>query len=218
MLMKFRGAIFDLDGVLVDTVPVHFWAWKTMFESRGIPFDTDAYLNYVDGRTRQDGVRAMMPHANEAVITAAADQKQALFVDRLTDGLKVFESSIRLVNRLSEAGIQMAVASSSANIKSILVQAGIHDRFGSIVSGSEIANGKPHPQIFLTAAQQLGLTAEECVVFEDATSGVQAAKSGGFYCIGVDRNEQPDRLAGADTLVSDLGELDAANLFALNDS
>lgn len=216
--MNFRGAIFDLDGVLVDTVPVHFWAWKTMFENHGIAFDSHLYLEKVDGRTRIDGVRAMMPHASERSITKAADQKQALFVDRLTDGLKVFESSIRLVNRLSEAGIQMAVASSSANIRSILSQVGILDRFGSTVSGSEIANGKPHPEIFLTAADQLGLSVAECVVFEDATSGVQAAKSGGFYCVGIDRNEQPDRLAGADVLVSDLGELDAATLFALIDS
>ena len=65
--MIYRGAIFDLDGVLVDTVPVHFLAWKTMFESRGIPFDDAAYLAKVDGRTRQDGVRAMMPDADDRV-------------------------------------------------------------------------------------------------------------------------------------------------------
>lgn len=214
--MNFRGAIFDLDGVLVDTVPVHFWAWKTMFESHNIPFDSDAYLEKVDGRTRYDGVRAMMPNAKESVIKEAADQKQALFAERLTGGLTVFESSIRFVNRLYEAKIPMAVASSSANIRTILLQAGILDRFGSTVSGSEISNGKPHPEIFLTAAQQLGLMADECVVFEDATSGVQAAKSGGFHCVGIDRNAQPDRLVGADVIVSDLSELDATSLFSLN--
>ena len=214
--MGFRGAIFDLDGVLVDTVPVHFLAWKTMFESRGVPFDDAAYLAKVDGRTRQDGVRAMMPDADEATVTAAADQKQALFVEALGRGLTVFDSSIALVKRLDAAGVALAVASSSANIRPILERAGILTRFTSVVSGADIANGKPHPEIFLTAAGELGLEPGECVVFEDAESGVRAARSGGFHCIGIDRNGYPERLRGADRLIGDLAELDANALFALD--
>lgn len=211
--MKYRGAIFDLDGVLVDTVPMHFRAWKTMFTSRGVAFDFATYLAKVDGRTREDGVRAVMPDADEPTVTHAADQKQALFVDALDGGLNVFDSSLEFVHRLGEAGIPLAVASSSANIRPILEQAGILWRVRSVVSGADVVNGKPHPEIFLTAAQELGLAPDECVVFEDAASGVQAAKCGGFHCIAIDRGGKPERLRDADRVIRDLAEVDASELF-----
>ncbi len=217
-MMSFRGAIFDLDGVLVDTVPLHFWAWQTMFDLHRIAFDEDDYRQKVDGRTRLDGVRAMMPDADQSTVIAASEQKQSLFLDRLAKGLKVFESSIRLVHTLGDAGIELAVASSSANLRPILVQAGIDHRFKSIVSGTDIVKGKPDPEIFLKAAGELGLTADDCVVFEDAASGVAAAKRGGFYCIGIDRNRNPERLHGADIIVDDLAELDPTKFFDISGS
>ena len=216
--MPFRGAIFDLDGVLVDTVPLHFWAWQTMFSTYHIDFDEDGYRSKVDGRTRLDGVRAMMPDADEATKKAASEKKQSLFLDRLSQGLPVFESSVRLVHKLDDAGISMAVASSSANLAPILAQAGFADRFSATVSALEVINGKPDPEIFLKAAEQLDLPVSECVVFEDAVSGVLAAKRGGFYCVAVDRHNTPERFQDADLIVSDLSNLDSEALFDIAQS
>ena len=212
-----RGAIFDLDGVLVDTVPLHFRAWKRVFEARGIAFDEDDYLERVDGRTQREGARAMMPDADEREVEAAAERKQALFAEALRGGLRAFDSSVALVHRLADAGIRLAVASGGADIAPVLERIGIAHRLGAVVGGADVARGKPHPETFLAAARALRLDPGDCIVFEDAVAGVRAAERGGFRCIGVDRHGRPERLRGAEAIVADLGELDPDTLFELGE-
>ena len=214
--MPYRGAIFDLDGVLVDTVPLHFDAWRTMFENHGVAFDEAAYRAKVDGRTRMDGVRAMMPDADERTVRKAADEKQALFVKLLEKRpIEVFSSSVSLVHRLAENGIRLAVASSSVNLRPILKRAGIEHRFQAVIGGADVEKGKPDPEIFLTAAAGLGLPPADCIVFEDAAAGVEAAKRGGFFCVAIDRTGRPESLEAADMTISDLQQFDAFPLFGI---
>jgi len=204
-----RGFIFDLDGVLVDTVPAHVQAWGRTFGEFGYPFSAELYEQKIDGRPRLEALRETMTDLDSQRLAEAAEIKNNYFLSNIEDGLfNKFESSNRFVLRWLERGVRMAAASSSVNVKSILAKIGLVDAFDVIVGGDDVAAGKPDPEAFLTAARALNLTADECVVFEDAAVGVQAAKRGGFFCIGLHRYGDIARLAGADLIVKDLDQLD----------
>jgi alpha,alpha-trehalase len=237
---RFDAVLFDLDGVLTDTAAVHARAWKTMFddylrrsaERHGDPFEPFTidgdYKTYVDGKPRYDGVRSFLLsrdiHLPEGTSGDAADTETVRglgnrkndLVNRLLDdeGVIRYEGSVRLVEQLREQGIKLAVVSSSKNCVTVLAAAGIIDLFDARVDGVVAAQrglpGKPAPDTFLAAAADLGATPERAVVVEDAISGVQAGRAGGFgLVIGVDREGHPEALRsnGADIVVSDLGEL-----------
>ncbi|MDQ1846867.1 beta-phosphoglucomutase family hydrolase [Gemmobacter fulvus] len=203
-----RGVIFDLDGVIADTVPAHFAAWKQMFAEEGYAFDERVYHDRVDGRRRFDGAQAVMVDASPDRVSAAASRKDAYFLKQIEQGqFEVFADTLNFLRACRAEGLVLATASSSRNARLVLEKAGIADKFAAIVGGDDVSNGKPHPDIFLLAAKRLGLPPEACVVIEDAISGVAAAKAGGFRCIGIDRTGQTERLAGADLIVESLSRL-----------
>lgn len=207
--MSLKGVIFDLDGVLVDTVPLHFAAWQRMFREYGYAFDEKVYRSKVDGRPRIDGARNVMEKANEQTLLEAADRKQRYFVELIDQGhLKSFATSLSFIKALKTHNILLATASSSVNAQAILDKIGLRDDFTVVVTAADIKHGKPNPEIFTTAAQHLGLSNAECIVIEDAEVGVQAAKQGGFVCVGVDRHAQPQYFVDADFVVNDLADLD----------
>jgi beta-phosphoglucomutase family hydrolase len=234
------ACLFDLDGVLTKTADVHAAAWKEMFDvvlaehdgEDGVdarPFDRDAdYLTYVDGKPRYDGVRDFLasrgihpPEASDDLpagtetIQSLGDRKNDN-VQRIieTDGVEPYEGSVRYLQAAHDAGLGIAVVSSSANAAAVLEAAGlakfIQERVDGAVAAEEGIKGKPAPDMFWEAAKRLGATPETSAVFEDALSGVQSGASGGFVTvIGVDRGGQPDalRAAGATQVVDDLAEL-----------
>ncbi|GAB7023353.1 beta-phosphoglucomutase family hydrolase [Salidesulfovibrio brasiliensis] len=238
--MELRGVVFDLDGVITRTAKVHAQAWESTFndflkkiaEKDNIafqPFDrTHDYLNYVDGKPRFEGVLAFLKSRNLSLppgtpedepgmdtICALGNMKNELFQDILRrEGPEVFDTSVELVETLKERGIQVAVATSSRNGRLVLQLAGLDDMFESVVDGVVSARlelkGKPNPDIFVTAAEELGLHPNQCVVVEDAISGVQAGQAGNFgLVVGIARNIGGEMLKrfGADIVVSDLGEI-----------
>jgi len=208
-----KGIILDLDGVLVDTVPAHYAAWERLFAEEGYFFDEQIYHDKVDGRRRQDGVAAVMKDADPGRISAAGARKDGYFLDLIEEGkFKVFEGSLSFLAASRTAGYSLATASSSRNVRHILEKAGIADFFSAVVGGDDVERGKPDPSIFLTAAARINLEPDCCIVVEDAISGVRAAKAGGFFCLGIDRSNQPWRLAGADLIVRDLGDVDFGEL------
>lgn len=237
---RFDAVIFDLDGVITDTASLHAAAWKEMFDAAleeitdptgpgQPPFDKkEDYLQYVDGKPRQDGVRDFLASRkiklpegrpddppDKLTVHGLGRRKNRLFQQKLReDGVNVFDSTIRLIRDLRTKSVKIAVVSSSKNCRDILETAGIIDLFDAVVDGRDAAEkhleGKPAPDIFLAAARQLDVRPERAIVVEDALAGVQAGKLGHFACvIGVNRNDQGAALLehGADVVVSDLCEI-----------
>jgi beta-phosphoglucomutase family hydrolase len=235
-----RAFLFDLDGVLTETSKVHAAAWKEMFdaylqqhaEQTEAPFEpfeiaTD-YAAYVDGRLRQDGVRAFLasrqielPEGSQddpptaETVHGLGNRKNDLvqaIIER--DGVDVYPGSVRFLEATRAAGLRCAVVSASRNCQAVLRAAGIEHYFEVRVDGNVAAAeglpGKPAPDTFLSAARKLGVAPAEAAVFEDALSGVEAGAAGTFgWVVGVDRLGQAAtlRARGADIVVGDLSEL-----------
>jgi len=232
-LAGLRGVLFDLDGVLTPTAEVHMRAWGRMFSAalaaRGVdePYTDADYFAHIDGKPRLDGVRAMLasrgivlPEGEPGDPTAETvaglgDRKNAAFTAELTEyGVTPYPGSVAFLDAAIAAGFAVAVVSSSRNAEPVLRAAGLRDRFVHVVDGEVAAArglpGKPAPDTYLYGARLLGLGAEECVVVEDAHSGVQAGRDGGFgLVVGVDRGAGALELlaSGADLVVDDLAEL-----------
>ena len=214
--MSFKGAIFDLDGVIVNTVPLHFKAWKEMFNEYGKSFSFQDYKNIVDGIPRVGGARAILTDLSDEEIKTACDKKQEYFLECLkTEGIEVYKTTISLIEELRSNNIKIAVISSSKNCPSILKKLDLYKLIDIEISGNDIAKGKPDPQIFLTARDRMGLESSECIVFEDASLGVEAAKRADIFTVGVDRHNDAGRLEKADLIVKDLGELNYHRLKTL---
>jgi beta-phosphoglucomutase family hydrolase len=221
------AVIFDLDGVVTKTAKVHAAAWKETFDPLLArlgqpPFDPIAeYLSHVDGKPREDGVRSLLaargiPAAEDEMQTLAA-RKDALFQERLADGVEVFATSIELIRSLRQRGMRTAVVSASRNCEAVLRAAGALELFDARVDGNDAARlglaGKPAPDTFLHAARLLGVPPASAAVVEDALAGVEAGRRGGFAeVIGVDRAGQATALRehGATRVVRDLSELETA--------
>jgi beta-phosphoglucomutase family hydrolase len=228
-----RALLFDLDGVLTPTAEVHMRAWSRLFTpylaAHGVaPYTEQDYFAFIDGKPRYDGVRSLLhdrgidlPEGTPAddptldTVCGLGNRKNAEFTAELEEhGVTAYPGSVQFLTAAIAAGYEVAVVSSSANAKHVLRTAGIIDRFAVIVDGAvaraDGLAGKPAPDTYLDAATRFGLTAAECVVVEDATSGVEAGRNGAFgLVVGVDRGAGVDALRahGADVVVSDLADL-----------
>lgn len=232
MLNGFNAHLFDLDGVITPTVVLHRRAWRETFDELftniGLPpYREEEYFSYLDGLPRFAGVATLcaargielrdgdIADVGLESITGVGNLKNQRFAELLErDGIEAYPGSLMLMNQLDLAGKPMAIVSSSRNADAVLRAAGIHARFGAIVDGERAAAeglpGKPAPDTFVRGAELLGLPPEQIVVYEDAESGVVAARAGGFgLIVGVDRGAGRSALerAGAHVVVADLAEL-----------
>jgi len=239
-LGPFPALLFDLDGVITRTATIHSAAWKRLFDEFGerwaaehgtswTPFDIGVeYMEYVDGRRRYDGVDAFLrsrgielpwgdasDSQDEQTVAGLGNRKNRYFAEQLSKTpAEVFDDTVELIHAEKERGKKIAVVSASENCRAILEGVGLLDLFDTAMTGVEASQmrlpGKPEPDTFLKAAELLGHSAKESVVFEDAISGVQAGRAGEFgLVVGVDRGEAADGLAanGADIVCSDLSAL-----------
>jgi beta-phosphoglucomutase family hydrolase len=236
----FDAVLFDLDGVLTATAKLHARAWKEAFdqflkkraEKTGgdfQPFDLKQdYEDYVDGKPRYDGVESFLvsrniklPHGESddppdtETVCGLGNKKDALFNQIMKDeGVELFQGTITWIRQLRQAGIKIAVVSSSKHCKIIIESAGIADLFDARVDGNVTDDlklkGKPAPDTYLKAAEMLGAQPQRAVVVEDALAGVESGRNGGFgLVIGVDRKDDAEALRahGANLVVQDLQEM-----------
>jgi beta-phosphoglucomutase-like phosphatase (HAD superfamily) len=249
---QFQGAIFDVDGVLVDSPHEAAWreALRELMESEWSDisgettwtaerFTPQVYQQVMSGKPRMSGARAALDYFEvpeaETRVEAYAERKQTMVIELIEAGeFTAYPDALRFIIAVKDARIRVAAASSSKNaglflrqirldtfarenaIASEFVRPGLSllDFFDADVSGRDFAHGKPHPEMFLTAAQELGVGPEASFVVEDAAAGVQAAKAGKMAALGLARADDADLLAkaNADLVVTTLDDVDLAAL------
>jgi beta-phosphoglucomutase len=251
---EFQGAIFDVDGVLVDSPHEEAWreALRELMESQWSDISDDTtwtaqrftpqvYQQVMSGKPRMSGARAALDYFEvpdaETRVEAYAERKQTMVIELIEAGeFTAYPDALRFIIAVKDAGIRVAAASSSKNaglflrkirldtfagkqgITSQFIRPGLSllEFFDADVSGRDFAKGKPHPEMFLTAAEELAIPPEQNFVIEDADAGVQAAKAGNMAALGLARADDADLLAaaGADLVVTSLDDVD---LVALSD-
>ena len=185
--MKYKGIIFDLDGVICSTDEYHYLAWKALADRMGIPFDRERN-NLLRGVSRMASLDIILEKSDKTYTdeekTAFAEEKNTLYRE-LLGRMSPADLSGDVKNTLEalrKTGLKLAIGSSSKNTPFILERIGLKDFFDAVADGNCITHSKPHPEVFLKAADKLGLISQDCLVVEDAHAGVEAAKAGGFDC------------------------------------
>jgi beta-phosphoglucomutase len=206
--MDIKGLIFDLDGVIVNTEHNHFIAWKRTADSLGVAF-TEKDNEKLKGLSRVDSLKTILSIGNTEISEETFNDylvsKNKFYLDSIASitAENMLKGVADLLLRAKEKGILLAVGSSSKNAKFILERLNLIDSFHIIVDGNMVQNPKPNPEVFLKGAEAMGFEPAECVVFEDAESGIKAAKDGGFYSIAVGN---PEIAALGDLYLNDLTE------------
>lgn len=215
MIMK--ACIFDLDGVIVDTAKYHFLAWKKLADQLGVNF-TYADNERLKGVSRMESLETILKSGN---ITLGEQEKEELaakknnwFVEYL-DNMSANETLPGVVSFLDDLDnnhIRKAIGSASKNAVLALRKIGLEDRFDLIIDGTMVSRAKPDPEVFLKAATGLGLAPGQCLVFEDAHAGIQAAHNGKMKCVGVGN---PDILGEADVVIDSFSNINWKTILKL---
>ena len=206
--MMVKALIFDLDGVIVTTEHNHFVAWKRTAESLGIPFEEE-HNELLKGVSRVDSLKKILELGAKTISTEEFDalliSKNDFYVDSIQDlnQTDLLPGVLSLLQEATSKGIKLGIGSSSKNANFILKLLKIDHFFDVVIDGNGVKHPKPHPEVFLNGAKALSLAPAECIVFEDAASGITAAKAGGFIAIAVGN---PNIAEMADTYFNDLTE------------
>lgn len=211
---KNKAVIWDMDGVIADTAPYHFKAWREAFKAKGKNFTEDDFRKTFG--QRNDNIIRMILGEGVTLeeIDAIAVEKEKGFRRYIGRNVKPFPGVLELMKSLSEAGFKLALATSTPreNVRLIITGLGIDKYFKAIVADEDVTRGKPDPQVFLIAAERLGVKPGSCVVIEDAVAGVTAAKRAGMHCVAVTNTNPRGSLGEADIVVDSLEEVSVADL------
>jgi beta-phosphoglucomutase len=205
-MSRFKAVIFDLDGVITDTAHYHYLAWKRLAELQGVAFDEE-FNEQLKGIDRMGSLDLILAGAAQDYSPqqklALADTKNRHYQQLVStmSAADLLPGAVAALDAVRAAGLKIGLASVSKNAFSVLDRLGIRDRFDDVVDAALLANSKPHPEIFLTAARHLGVAPAECLGVEDAVAGVASIKAAGMFALGIG---SAHILTGADIVIPDL--------------
>tara|TARA_B110000211_G_C13921820_1_gene483123 strand:+ start:45 stop:704 length:660 start_codon:yes stop_codon:yes gene_type:complete len=217
--MKIRGCLFDMDGVIVDSAKHHFTAWKMIADELSIPFTKKDNV-LLKGLSRIDSLEKILSlgslELNSHTMMQLMDKKNELYLELVstTNESEILPGVLDLILELKKEGVRVCLGSSSKNATVILKNLNLYDLFDGVVDGNHVTLSKPDPEVFIKGANILGLQPSECIVFEDASAGVEAALSGGFFALGIGDNVE---LGRAHSVVSGLNGMTLRKLKAITD-
>ena len=222
MKKELKACIFDLDGVIVDTAKYHYLSWKKLAENLGFEF-TEEDNEQLKGISRMASLNIVLKTGGVIISEKEKEelcvQKNDWYIDFIghLNQSELLEGIGPLLNQLKANNIKIALGSASKNARMVLDKLEITDLFDVVVDGNDVTNSKPDPEVFLKAAEALDLSPEECVVFEDAEKGLEAAIAGNFKCIGIGTDP---RLGIADLQLKSTADftLDELNSFWSNNN
>ncbi len=212
-----KAVIFDVDGVIVDSYRPHFEGWRRMLAELGEEFTEETFRGTF-GRTNRDIFADLFGDKySDADVLVAAERKEALYREIIRADFPAIDGAVELIDALADAGFRLAVGSSGPpeNVALTIECLGRGEKIAARVTGADVERGKPDPQVFQLAAEKLGVAPHECVVVEDATVGVAAAKAAEMACVALTGTATREQLGEADLVVDSLRELSAERITAL---
>ena len=211
-----KGIVFDLDGVITDTAKFHYIAWKNMAEKLGIIID-EKFNEQLKGISRTESLERILEFGGKAD-AYTEEEKEKLAAQKNTEYVELLEELtpadilpglLSVLDQAEALGMKSSIASASKNAPHILEKLGIKERFAHIVDPNTLVKGKPDPEIFVRAAEAIGIKPEEAIGFEDAQAGIEGIKGANMFAVGVSVGEP---LHGADLIINSLEEIDLAKL------
>ncbi|MEC1718608.1 beta-phosphoglucomutase [Schinkia azotoformans] len=193
---QLQAIIFDLDGVITNTAEFHYQAWKQLADKLNIPFNRE-FNEELKGISRMESLEKILIHGNrqndfsdseKMMLAAEKNQQYIKLIERLTPA-DILPGIKQLIKDCKKKKIMLALASASKNARTVIKALGLDNVFDVIVDAKTIQNGKPDPEIFLTAANLLNVEVSSCIGIEDAAAGVEAIKAAGMYAVGVGKKE-----------------------------
>lgn len=215
--MKIKACIFDLDGVIVDTAKYHFLAWKRLADDMGINF-TEKDNERLKGVSRMASLEIILdigkkdlPDNKKEELAALKNRWYVDYISRMTPD-EILPGTLEFINALKKEKIKIGLGSASKNTPMILERVGMINIFDAVADGNVVRKAKPDPEVFLIAAAMLGVEPSECVVFEDAVAGVEAALNAGMLCVGIGSR---DVLSDAHMVIKGLNDMTLEKLITL---
>jgi beta-phosphoglucomutase family hydrolase len=215
-----RALIFDMDGTIVDNMAFHTQSWITFFERRGRDIDADEFFRTTAGRQGKEIIRSHMgEHLQDEEVATLNHEKESVYRELYAPHLKAVAGFDKLLLEARAQGIALAVGTAAppANVAFTLDGLDLRRHFDTVVGATDVPRGKPHPDVFLEAAKRCGAQPEDCIVFEDAPLGVEAARRAGMRCVVITTTLPREAFAEFDNviaIVDDFSQLSLGALFA----
>lgn len=185
MAADYAALLFDMDGTLIDSMPLHHLAWQRWFSRHALPFDETGFFAATAGRSNDEILRDLFPALDAAGRTALADEKETLYREEASRSLQLIAGTAAFIAVARAAGLKLAICTAAppANMRHAFARFGLDQLVDTVTSPADGLRGKPHPDIFEEAARRLGVPPAACLVFEDAPLGVEAARRAGMDAV-----------------------------------